>query len=194
MRRRLRVLLVAVLLLATGYGAAAAHYYAVTGRLDASLALTQTKATNLAGVNATVSPSVALNLTYVDGTSDGQINAKWCRTDSIPASGADTFDLRGGLTDEFGASVVLAEIEALGIKAASGNTNNVELGGAHTARWNTFLKDSSVVVLKPGYMMVMGGQGAGYAVTANSGDTLVLRNSAGSTQVKYDLCIAGRSS
>lgn len=190
----MRRLVLALALFLTGYGAAWAYEYAVIGRLDLGLNLTETVSTNLSGVNASVNPSVALNLAYVSGTSNGQIDTKWCATDSIAASGADTFDLRGGFTNEFGTAVAFAEIEALGLKAYSTNSNNVELGGAHTARWNTFLKDSSVVVLKPGYAMIVGGAGAGYAVTANTGDTLVLRNSAAGSQVKYDICIAGRSS
>ena len=195
MKRRTARLLIVLALLSTGYGVAAAHYYTVIGRLDLGLNLTETVATDLSGVNATVNPSVALNLAYVNGTSDGQINTKWCRTDSIAISGADTFDLRGGLTNEFGTSIAFAEIEALGVKAHSTNTNDVWIGGGGVAnRWKAFLVDSAKIAVKPGYAMIVGGAGGGYAVTANTGDTLVLRNSAGGTQVKYDICIAGRSS
>jgi hypothetical protein len=193
MMRRFTRLLIALALLSTGYGAAWAYSYAVTGRLVASLNLTQTKATNVAGVNATVSPAVALNLSYTDGTGDGQIDRKWCRTDSIPASGADTFDLRGGLTDEFGTAAVMAEIAAFAIKADTINTNRVIVGGKFPGHWDTMLSDSSSISLMPGYTMAIGGSDSGYIVTANSADTLILRNSAGSTQVLYHVCIAGRS-
>jgi hypothetical protein len=176
-------------------GAAYAHHEAaaVTGSAAANLNLAETFATNLTGVKAKVTPSISFSQGYGAGTGTGAIDKKWCDKRTIAASGADTLDLAGVLTNEFGATVTFAKVKALGVKAATGNTNDVWVGGAAANRFNTFVKDSSVIVVKPGFMQLIAGSGTGYAVTAATGDRLLLKNSSSGTSVTLDICIAGTS-
>jgi hypothetical protein len=145
------------------------------------------------GVKAKVSPSITFSTDYTAGTGAGAIDKKWCDRRTILASGADTLDLAGSLTNEFGATVTFAKVKSLVVKADVGNTNDVWMGGAAANRFNTFLKDSSVVVLRPGYLTLTAGSGTGYTVTAATGDRLLLKNSSSGTGVTYDICIAGTS-
>lgn len=178
-------------LTAAGY---AHHAAAVTGRVTASITLTETAATNFTGVSGSVSPGITYSQAYTSGTGTGAVDKKWCDHRTIAASGADTLDLAGTLTNEFGATITFVKVKALFLSAASGNTNDVWMGGGATNRFNSFLKDSSVVIVRPGYFAAVGGSITGYTVTATTGDKLLIKNSAGTTGVTYDICVAGTSS
>lgn len=187
------LLLAAVLAIGGLTGAAYARHeaMAVTGSAGASLSFAETFATSLS--KAKVAPGVSFGQTYASGTGSGAIDKKWCDRRTIAASGADTLDLAGVLTNEFGAIVTFAKVKDLGVKAATTNTNDVWIGGAAANRFNTFVKDSSVIVVKPGYMQLIAGSGTGYTVTAGTGDRLLLKNSSSGSGVTLDICIAGTS-
>lgn len=197
MTKSLRARLLPVSLLTVGIvalsGAAYAHM-AVTGRAAASVSLTETAATNFTGVSGSVAPAITFNQTFAAGTGSGQVDKKWCDRRTIAASGADTLDLAGTLTNEFGVTQTFAKIKILMVAAATANTNDVWMGGGATNRFNTFLKDSSVVVIRPGYAQFLAGPGTGYVVTAATGDKLLMKNSSGTTGVTYDICVGGTSS
>lgn len=190
--RPLSALLAALALMAAGYGYRA---YTVTGSANGSVSLTEQVPTTFGStVRATVTPTFSSNLTYTSGTATNQVDVKLCLHDTIPASGADTFDLAGARTTEFGDTVTFAKIKVVSVKAAATNTNDVWLGGAAANRFDTALKDSSVVAIRPGYMFQLWGPGTGYTVTASTGDKLLFKNSAGSTPVVFDVCLGGTSS
>lgn len=195
-RTKARLLLGFTLLAAVSglSGAAyARHEMAVTGRLTAAVSLTETAATNFTGVTGTVTPGITFSQTYTAGTGTGAIDKKWCDRRTIAASGADTLDLAGVLLNEFGTAQTFAKVKAIMVSAATANTNDVWVGGGATNRFNTFLKDSSVVIVRPGYFTAVGGGGTGYVVTAATADKLLVKNSAGTTSVTYDICVAGTS-
>jgi hypothetical protein len=141
-------------------------------------------------VSATVTPASSSNLTFSAGTGSSQIDKKWCAVRSISATG-DTLDLAGVLTNEFGSTVTFAKVKVLSVKAATGNAGNVEVGGASANRFGTFVKDSSIVAVLPGYTMSVMGPGTGYTVTAATGDRLLLKSTSGTASA--EVCIAGTS-
>lgn len=167
---------------------------AVTGRAAISTSFTETASTNFPTVTLTATPTFNLDVSYVAGTGTNAVDKKWCDRRTIAASGADTLDLAGVQTNEYGAVVTFVKVKSIAVKADSGNTNDVWLGGAAANRFNTFLKDSSVVVVRPGYMVAVAGRLTGYAVTAATGDRLLVKNSSGTTGVTYSICVAGTSS
>jgi hypothetical protein len=190
MTRRLRALVLAplaLILAAAGY-----HAFTVTGSANGSVNLTEQVNTSFGStVKASVSPAIALNQSYTTGSGSGAIQVKYCIHDTVAASAADTFDLAGSRANEFGTTQTFATVKVLAVKAASTNTNDVWLGGAAGNRFNTFLKDSSVIVVKPGYMQMVWGPGTGYTVTAATGDKLLAKNSGAGTPVVFDLCVGG---
>lgn len=195
LRARTLSLFVAACAISGLTGAAYARYeaMAVTGSISAKINLTETALTNLSSVTAKVNPVISLDQSFTSGTGLGQMDKKWCDRRTIAASGADTLDLAGVLTNEFGAVVTFARVRSLAVKADTGNTNNVWMGGAAANRFNAALKDSSVVVIEPSAMLLLGGRKAGYTVTAGTGDKLLFKNSAGGSTVTYEVCIGGTS-
>jgi hypothetical protein len=192
MRRRLLAPLVLVAALALG----AAGYFTstVTGSANGSISLTESATTSFTGVKASVTPTFSLNQSFTSGTGSGAIDVKWCIHDTVAASASDTVDLAGSRTNEFGATVTFAKVKVIAVKAATTNTNDVWVGGAAANRFNSFLKDSSVAVVRPGYMLMLWGPGTGYTVTAATADKLLLKNSSGTTPVVFDFCAGGTSS
>lgn len=130
------------------------------------------------------------------GTNAGQSDLMWTDQRVLTASSTEDLDLAGGLTDGLGTAVSFAEITALVVKAAAGNTNNVVVGDDAAAPWTALLGADGTVTLRPGalFMAVAGiADATGYAVTATTADILQVANSAGGTSVTYDIIIVGRS-
>lgn len=154
----------------------------------------------LVGPNDLAQPQQALNerasLSFSDGTGANQCDMVFADTRTIAASGSENLDLAGGLTDAFGATMTFAEIVAIYVRAADGNTNDVVVGGAGS---NTFVGPfsdaSDKIKVKPGgVLLVAGPNAAGLgAVTPSTGDILLIANSGGTTGVTYDIIIVGRS-
>ena len=168
---------------------------ALTTDLTLALVATLTKDLDLANdpeYNLNYSQSVQLT----SGTGAGQSDLLWTDTRTIAASGTDDLDLRGSLTDAFGTSASFAEITALIIKASATNTNNVVVGDDATAPMTSLLGADGTITLRPGaFFAVVAGvaDATGYAVTATTADILQIANSAGSTEVIYDIIVIGRS-
>jgi hypothetical protein len=174
-------------------GAAYAHHVAVTATVSQSVAITETGTTNFPGVSLSVAPAIKFSQTFTSGTGTNALDKKWCDRRTIAASGADTLDLAGVLTNEYGATVTFGHVRVMAFKADSANTNDVWVGGAAANRFNSFLKDSSVIVLHPGYMNTLSGHLGGYPVSAGSADKALVKNSGGTTGVTYEVCFGGTS-
>lgn len=156
------------------------------------IAATLTSAGDLVGASAPL--SISQQITFTEGTGANQANRVWSDTRTLTASATEDLDLAGSaLLDPYGAAVVFARVKGLFVRAASGNTNNVVLGGV-TNGWAALISPaaSGLVTLRPGAVLaVFDPSATGMAVTAGTGDLLHVANSAGSTSVTYDIVIIG---
>lgn len=124
------------------------------------------------------------------GTGANQINAMWQSERTLSANGTETLDFSGSLTDDFGQSITCTKIKALVIKAASGNTNNVLVGGASTtitSLTSTGALTQGLVVRPGGLLLWTFPDSTGAAVTAGSADLLQVSNSSSGSSVTYDV-------
>lgn len=130
---------------------------------------------------------------FTDGTGANQIKSMFSDQRTLSASATEDLDLAGSLTDVYGATITFTKIKLLAIFAASGNTNDVLVGGAGSNGFTSWVGDATdVVKVKPGGALILVAPDAtGYAVTAGTGDLLTITNSAGSTSVTYDVVIMG---
>lgn len=162
-------------------------------RLLLNMAINYTNALDL----QTPSAPLAINrqFNFLDGVGANQANRVWSDTRTIAASGTDSLDLAGTLTDAFGATFTLARVKALMIAASPNNANNVVVGAGSNA-WSTWLGGTNpTVTVRPGGMLlVVAPDATGYAVTAGTGDILQVANSAGGTSVTYDVIVMGGAS
>lgn len=114
-------------------------------------------------------------------------------TRTLAASANEDLDLAGSLTNAFGATIAAAEVVLLFIRAASGNTNNVNVTRpASNGFAGPFLAAGDGVSIKPGEWQVFVSQ-TGWAVTAGTGDLVNIANSAGGSSVSYDVVVIART-
>lgn len=127
-----------------------------------------------------------------NGTGADQANMVFTDTRTISASSSDDLDLYGGLTNAFGDTINFTAVHGIFIFAASGNTNNLIIGGDGSALVNYVGNANDVVNVKPGGMFAIYDPSAGgYGVTNSSADVLQIANSSSGTSVTYDIIVIG---
>ncbi len=134
------------------------------------------------------------NTDIANGTGSGQANKAWSDQRSIAASGTDSLDLAGTLVDAFGQTITFTSIKAIIIVASGDNQDNIEIGGNANAFASFFGDPADTLILKPGGMIALTAPGAGYAVTATTGDILDLVNADSSNASVYDVILVGVAS
>jgi len=165
----------------------------VTARISVELAASLTGSNDL-GTPKLKLADIAKVLELAPGTAaTDEANILFSDTRTIAASGNEDIDLAGSLSSAFGATITAAEIVAIYIAAASGNTNNVQVTRpASNGFIGPFLAAGDGVAIKPGeYQLLV--SGSGWAVTAGTGDLINIANSSSGTGVTYDLVIIGRT-
>lgn len=140
--------------------------------------------------------TVGTEQTILNGTSAGQSDLAYCdEALTIAASSNTDIDLAGSLADPLGAAVVFARIDAIIIKAAAGNTNNVVVGAAASNGFvGPFGASTHTIAVRPGGILALyAGSSTGWTVTAGTGDLLRIANSGAGSSVACDVLIIGRS-
>jgi len=150
----------------------------------------QTKALDL----ATVEYPIGLDWTTLlsTGTGANQASQVWTDTRTLSASATENLDLAGSLTNAFGETVTFTRVKVLAIKAASGNTNNVQVQRGSSNGVTLFLAASDGFELRPGaFALFVIPDSTAVAIAAGTSDILTITNSAGSTSVDYSILVVG---
>jgi hypothetical protein len=165
---------------------------ALTATVELNVTGTQTSPIDLGTASLPFALSSLVSLT--SGTAAGMADRVFTDTRTLGISATEDLDLAGVLTDAFGALITFVKIKALVIKAAAGNTNNVNLSRpAGATGVPLFLAVSDGLVIPPGYTFAWFGSGTGITVTPTSGDLITLTNGGAGTGVTYDVVIIGTS-
>jgi hypothetical protein len=164
---------------------------ALSGSVAANINMVLTSALDLSSATSTLSDNNSY--TFTNGTGANNVNNIFSDQRTLAASATEDLDLAGSLTDAFGNTITFTKIKALLVVAASGNTNDVVVGGAGANGFDSWVSATgdSVLVKPGGCLLIVAPDATGYAVTAGTGDLLTITNSAGSTSVTYDVVIAG---
>lgn len=149
----------------------------------------------LMGVAEALELGITNNRSLATGTGNNQADKLFADQRTLTASSTEDLDLAGTLTDAYGDTITFVRVKAIIVKAASGNTNSVLVGGAASNQMINWVSDATdKVVVRPGGIFVLACNDAtGYAVTASTGDLLRIGNSSGGTSVTYDIIIVGAS-
>lgn len=135
------------------------------------------------------------SLQLSSGTGSNQFDRMYSDNVSIAASSNLDLDLRGGLTDPFGATLNIVELRAILIRSRSTNLNNLGIGGTVTNQLTGIFSDASdQLILRPGEVFFKGifPDGA-VTLTAGTADLLRLTNLAGTNTISVDVLIFGTS-
>ncbi len=164
-------------------------------RLELIIRATQTSPLDLGA--AAFSPQISKTLNLTNGTTAGKADRLFTDRRTLAASATENLDLAASLADPFGATITFAKVKLLYIVASAANSNNVVIGGAGSNGWTTPFGDATdKLVLRPGAFVLLGAGAAdatGYAVTASTGDILLVANSGSGSSVTYDIAIVGTS-
>lgn len=162
-------------------------------RLSLELSANQTSALDLTTVSAPV--SWARQFVLSSGTGANQADKIFSDQRTLAASATENLDLAAVLLDAYGVAITFAKIKAILIAAASGNTNDVLVGGHGSAAMVNWVSDATdKIVVKPGGLFALVAPGAtAYAVTATTADMLTVANSGAGTSVTYDVILIGTS-
>jgi hypothetical protein len=164
----------------------------LTSKLSFSVTGQQTNPLDLGTPAFPFADSLVVSL--ANGVAAGQADRVFTDTRTLIASATEDLDLAGVLVDPWGVAITFAKIKALIIKAAVGNTNNINVSRpAGATGVPLFLAISDGFALPPGFMNAWFGAGAGVVVTPGTGDLITLTNAAGGTPVTYDVVIIGTS-
>lgn len=148
-----------------------------------------------AGANNTgLVPSFPLTLSglvrLAPGTGSGQADKMFVDYRTITASGSDSLDLNGTLTDPLGATLNCLHVKALLFIADAANTNDLVVGpGASNPFTGPFGGTTPTVSVRPGGVFLVAHPGTGWAVTAGTADTLKVANGGSGTSVGYKVAI-----
>ena len=163
----------------------------VNATIDVEIRAKQTGAAGLGTPNFLI--DLAKSMEFSPGTASiGQANVLYTAERTLAASANENLDLAGALTDAFGATIAAAEVVAIYIEAAAGNTNNVQVTRPASNGVPLFLAAGDGIALGPGDCFLLTNR-AGVAVTAGTGDLINVANSAGGTGVTYKVVVIGRT-
>lgn len=165
---------------------------ALTAELRAKFFAQQSGSNDFGGPS--FSPTIEKILQFTDGTGANQADILWADERTIAASLSEDIDLVGVLADAFGTTIEAAELVAILVIAAAGNTNNVVLGDA-TSPVPLFGGTNPTFAVKPGgFFFVAAPNAAGLlTVGAGSTDDLKVANSSSGSSVTYQIAILARS-
>jgi hypothetical protein len=163
----------------------------VAATIDLHISAKQTGSADLG--TPTMLASVSKLLEFTPGTAAiSQANVLFSDTRTLAASATENLDVAGVLADALGATIAAAEIVAIYVAAAAGNTNDVQLTRPAANGLVAFLAAGDGLAIGPGDCFLFTNR-KGITVTPATGDLLTLTNSAGTTGVTYDILILGRT-
>lgn len=165
----------------------------LTSNLFARPGFTYTRTRNGA-VQTWLSPFGGATIDLGTGTGTNQANIVYDSQRTLAASGTEELDLAGDATllDAFAVALTFVKVKYLYVRAASGNTNNVVLGGAAANAFvGPFVDATDKMSIPPNGLFFVVAPGAGWTVTAGTGDKLLIANSGAGTPVTYDIVIGG---
>ena len=139
--------------------------------------------------------SITKTFTFTNGEGANKAEAVFHDTRTLASSATEDLDLAGSLTDAFGNTLTFTKVKEIYISAATGNTNNVEVGGAASNQFLGIYKDATdISVLRPGAWLAWCVPDAtGMTVTAGTADLLKVANSAAGSSVSYDIVVIGET-
>lgn len=143
------------------------------------------------------SDSLDHNNTYSwsNGVAANQADRQYHAQPTLAASASLTLDLAANLTDKFGATITFAKVKKIIVKAALGNTNNVNVTRPATNGVPIFLAASDGIGVPPGgeFVLVAPGLAGIASVVDTSAQDITFTNSGAGTAVTFDVIIEGTS-
>lgn len=132
---------------------------------------------------------------FESGTGSGlTADLAYANTISLAASATTTLDLAGSLADAFGNTLTFAKVKGIFVQCPATNVGSVQIGGNASNAFNGPLGGTTPkLATMPGGVTSLVHPGAGWTVTAGSGDVLKLTNTDAVNAASASVVIWGTS-
>jgi len=133
---------------------------------------------------------VLLSWTHATGTNANQMTQLWRSRQSLVASGTNSHNIAGGITNAFGEALTITTVRFFAVVVDDAQGNGVEVGGAATQPFSAWAGDATdtVLVIPGGLFMTVAPTKAAFAVSTNS--YIQVKNS-GTNAISYDVWVGG---
>lgn len=130
-------------------------------------------------------------LTWADGTGVDQADIAYAAQFTIAGSGTQAIDLNA-ITDTLGKALTFAKVKVLAFLADAANGDRIDIGPAAVEGFDQWIGTvtTAEIRLYPGDLFVLTRKSAGWTITNNVDDKLLLTNLDGSSVV-IDVVIIG---
>ncbi len=161
---------------------------AITGTISGQLALNDRRTVGLS-TNANIAINVQPSAVFTDGVGALQANVLYQATPAL-SGGVKSVDIYGSVTDSYGSTVNDVRVKAIYVKNKSA-TYDLVLGNSANAALSP-LNATGTITLPPGaFFIAVAPDATGWAITANSADTLLFT---GTNVETFDLVVLGGAS
>lgn len=158
-------------------------------RIAASITASIAKSTDFQNVSQNFSKAIAEALAA--GTGSGEADLLWADSRALIADATEDLDLAGVLTDIFGDTVTFADVKAILIYNASTTASVISIMGAAANGFvGPFGAASQKINIPAGGFVMFGHPGAGWTVTAGTGDLITITEESTLAAV-YEIAIIG---
>lgn len=148
--------------------------------------------------------SIAKNLALAFGSGAGKADQVWHDRRILAGGGSEDLDLSGVLINAFGDTITFANLKVIAIINRSDEVlpghavatdAEVSIAPDATNGFDGPLAGTTPKLIVPagGVLLVTNPTAAGWAVTADTGDLIVITNEDGSDQAIYDILVIGES-
>jgi len=167
----------------------------LSGKFKFQAQLTHVGDTDLSTLEDKIDGTNLPSWVVANGTGANQADLIWHDQRTLALSTSEDLDLAGSLTDAFGATVTFARVKGIVVYAASGNGDNIQVGGAASNQFINWVANSSDIInVRPGgTFALIAPDAVAYAVTAGTGDLLRITNADSGDAATYDIYIIGAS-
>lgn len=142
--------------------------------------------------NAKDNASLSVSDELTDGNAIDAAEIVWHDERTVSASGTDSLDLAGGLTDAFGNTLTFTKIKGVAVKNKSTTAGDILTLGGNANGVPLFSDTSDKLKINPdGLFLWWDPSAAGITVTATTGDILDIIETGGSNSVTYQIVIVG---
>lgn len=135
----------------------------------------------------------SLTVALASGIGANQADRVFTDQRTLGPSATEDLDLAGVLVEAYGTTLTFAKLKAIIVKAAAGNTNDLNVTRPASNGVPLFLAAADGLTVRPGGVFAWVAPGTGVTVTAGTGDLLTFTNAAAGTSITYDVVLIGTS-
>lgn len=142
--------------------------------------------------NAKQTLTQVLDDSFADGNAVDLAQIAWADERTVTASGTDSIDIAGGITDAFGNTLTFTKLKLLALWNKSTTVGDIlTIGGNANSVPFCSAANDKIIVGPNGIALLWNPSAAAYAVTGATGDIIDVIETGGANSVTYRIFLVG---